>query len=322
MNAHYWEAWEPTLSDWELVKRRTAADGAVWRSADHTRYKRTGDVSVRDEADYQVLLASLGYPVPEVTVRGTDGQAHYFVEKDAGQSLHDQAIAHADNAGHVPDELISAAVDISARLLEAQARNPLPGSAADLRAWFDHAAFAANVWAENPDLDIPRVHQAVEQALERLRDVPMCRSHMDYGLPNAFPGGVIDWQHHGDAPLGYDVYPMLDIAAFKGGGRGYSFSAAQRTTYLAQLDHASDRLTGQALSAYLGEFLLVKCFFFLALMRPDDPARHDKYVKWQYRRALFEMGLEQYESSRTIRTEKFPTLAEFSGGLPQSLSRP
>lgn len=151
----------------------------------------------------------------------------------------------------------------------------------------------------------------------------MCHSHLDYGLPNAFPGGVIDWQHHGDAPLGYDVYPMLDIAAFKGGAKGYRFSTGQRGAYLSGLDEASTRLLGRPLSAHQGDFLLVKCFFFLALMRPTDPERRDKHTKWRYRRALFEMGLEQYESSCTIRTDTFPTLAEFTRDLEQGVtSRP
>ena len=146
----------------------------------------------------------------------------------------------------------------------------------------------------------------------------MCDSHLDYGLPNAFPGTVIDWQHHGAAPLGYDVYPMLDIAAFKGGSRGYRFSPEQREAYLAGLDEASTRALGQPLSEHLGDFLLVKCFFFLALMRPADPNRHEKHAKWQYRRALFEMGLEQYESSCVIHTETFPALAESPKGTPRS----
>jgi hypothetical protein len=60
--------------------------------------------------------------------------------------------------------------------------------------------------------------------------------------------------------------------------------------------------------------MFVKCFFFLALMRPTDSTRPDKHVKWQYRRALFTMGLEQYESSNTIDTDSFPTLAEFADG--------
>jgi hypothetical protein len=140
-------------------------------------------------------------------------------------------------------------------------------------------------------------------------------------LPNAFPDAVIDWQHHGDAPIGYDVYPMLDIAAFKRGSKGYRFSAGQRSVYRNALDEASKRLLGQALSVYLGDFLLVKCFFFLALMRPADPRRRDKYVKWQYRRALFEIGLEQYESSCSIDTEAFPSLAEFTRGLDQAVTR-
>ncbi|MFG3225425.1 hypothetical protein ACGF07_11700 [Kitasatospora sp. NPDC048194] len=70
-------------------------------------------------------------------------------------------------------------------------------------------------------------------------------------------------------------------------------------------------LIGQRVSEHLGGFLLVKCFFFLALMRPTDPTRHDKHIKWQYRRTLFRMGLDQYESSCTIDTGTFPTLERF-----------
>ena len=90
-------------------------------------------------------------------------------------------------------------MQISVRLLEAQFRNPLTASPGDPRAWFEWAGFVANVRTENPDLDTPRVRAAVERAVRRLRDVPLCRSHLDYGLPNAFPCEVIDWQHHGDA---------------------------------------------------------------------------------------------------------------------------
>jgi Phosphotransferase enzyme family len=306
--------------EWEFVKNRTAADGAVWRSCDGRYYKRTGDASVRDEADFQLSLAELGYPVPRITCRGVEDDQYYFVEPSAGVSLQDQAMAEAGDQEQVSDGLVSAAVDISVRLFEAQARNPVPASLAGLRAWFERAGFAANVRAENPDLDRPLVREAAEHALRRLRDVPMCRSHLDYGLPNAFPGAVIDWQHHAAAPLGYDVYPMLDIAAFKGGSKGYRFSPEQRAAYLAGLDEASKRLLGRTLSGYMGDFLLVKCFFFLALMRPADPSRREKHAKWQYRRALFEMGLEQYESSCVIRTETFPTLAEFTRGLHQPVT--
>jgi hypothetical protein len=311
---------EQTLSDWELVKRRTAASGAVWRSADGLFYKRTGDASVRDEADFQIDLAQRGYPVLPVTERGRQDGSYYFVEPSAGVSLHDQALASADPSGQVEDGLVRSAVRISRRLLEAQSRNPLASSPSELRAWFERAGFVGNVRAENPDLDIPRVRDAVERAVDRLRDVPMCRSHLDYGLPNAFPCAVIDWQHHGTAPLGYDVYPMLDIAAFKGGGKGYRFSAEQRSDYLRELNEASASLLGRPLSVHQGDFLLVKCFFFLALTRPTDPGRRDKYVKWQYRRTLFEIGLEQYESSCSISTEAFPSLAEFTSGLDQAVT--
>lgn len=298
-----------------MVKRRTAAGGAVWRSADGRFYKRTGGESVREEADVQADLAKRGYPVLPVTQHGLDDGIYFFVEPSAGISLHDQAVVSADPSGVVDDDLVSAAAQISVRLLEAQARNPLAAVPGDPEAWFERAGFVANVRAENPDLDTRRVREIVGRAVRRLRHVPMCRSHLDYGLPNAFPRAVIDWQHHADAPVGYDVYPMLDIAAFKGGGRGYLFSARQRSDYLRELDEACVLLLGTPLSEYQGDFLLVKCFFFLALMRPADPGRRDKYVKWQYRRVLFEIGLEQYASSGAIDTGALPGLAGFASGL-------
>lgn len=303
------------MSGWQFLKNRTAADGAVWRSVDDQRYMRTGGVWVLAEVEHQRDLAEAGYPVPAITEAGGLDEDCYFVERTAGAaSLHELAIADTARAGRVSDEVLAQAVGISARLLQAQARSPLAACATEPE-WFERAGFAADVRKENPDLDTSRVRDSVARALCRLADVPMCRSHLDYGLPNAFPHAIIDWQHCGPAPLGYDVCPMLEIAAFKGGNRGYQFSPAQRAEYLAGLDVASTRLAGRPLSELLGEFLLVKCFFFLALMRPAEGTRPDKHVKWQYRRALFQTGLEQYESAGIIDTASFPTLAEFTQRL-------
>lgn len=296
------------MSDWEFVKDRTATQGAVWRSQDGLFYKRTGGDDNREEAEFQRLISGLGYPVPTIVASGIEDGSHFFTEGSVGSSsLHEQALADATRHGHVGDDVICTASAVAVHLLQAQARNPLPASE-----WFDKAAFAINVFEENPDLDTPRVHKTVEHALERMAELPMCHGHLDYGLPNVLPSGVIDWQHHGPVPLGYDVYPALDIVAFKGGGKGYHFSPDQRTAYLAALDGMTKGLVGRRLSVHLGDFLLVKCFFFLALMRPTDPTRQDKHIKWQYRRTLFAMGLDQYESTSTIDTGSFPSLEQFT----------
>lgn len=296
------------MTDWIFVKDRTAADGAVWRSADGELYKRTGGPDVAVEAQFQRHAFDLGYPVPNVIETGNENGLAYFVERSLGDmSLHDTAVTDARPDGGVSSTVIQTASAVAGLLLSAEAKTPAPTSQ-----WFEKAGFTANVFEENPDLDNAEIRATVDKALDRLRDVPMCHGHLDYGLPNAFPGGVIDWQHHGPIPLGYDVYPALDIVAFKGGGKGYFVGADQRAAYLTALDNVSETVVGQALSAYLGEYLLVKCFFFLALMRPSDPARHDKYVKWQYRRALFTIGLDQYESSTSIDTGSFPTFEQFA----------
>ncbi|MFB7517223.1 phosphotransferase [Streptomyces sp. NPDC056144] len=304
-------------TDWEFVKSRTAAIGAVWRSADGLTYKRTGGEDVAEEAAFQRRIGALGYPVPQVEAEGTEGDSQYFVERSLGKhSLHDLAVAAvAGTAGPMPDDVVGAAASVSGRLLVAQAENsviPAPGTMAD---WFRQAGFTDNVFQENPDFDTDRVHGIIATALKRLANVPVCWAHLDYGLPNAFPGGVIDWQHHGLAPLGYDVVPMLDIIAFKGGGKGYTATAAQRARYLTALDDVSTTAAGFPVSEHAGEFLLVKAFFFLALMRPADETNAAKVSKWRYRRALLTRGLDQYEQAGSIDTAAFPTFDQFAAEL-------
>jgi Phosphotransferase enzyme family len=302
------------VATWEFVKRRTASTGGVWRSGDGLLFLRNGDSSVLTEADHQRELACLGYPVPEITDSGQSAERGcWFTERCAGAaSLHTLALADFEREGRVGGHTLRLAAEVSGRLLTTQFSAAAPADPRARRAFFEQAGFAASVREENPDLDTPHVRDVAGLALKRLAELPMCPSHLDYGLPNAFPHTVIDWQHAGPAPLGYDVLPMLEIAAFKGGNRGYEFTPGQRAGYLTSLDNVGQRLTGMPLSRFLGEFLLVKCFFFLALMRPTDDSRPDKHLKWRYRRELFDSGIDQYEQSGTIDTASFPTLAEFA----------
>lgn len=301
---------------WRFVKKRTAADGAVYVSADGTRYRRTGGAELQAEAEFQRRIASLDYPVPHVLEESvTDDGRHYVVEESLGdQTLHDRAVASLNGGRDLTDVVVDTAAQVAARLLRAQAAHlvqPTPGA---LRQWLEDAGFTQNVFQENPDLDNSRTRAALHHALDRLDTVPLVWGHLDYGLPNVLPAGVIDWQHHGLVPLGYDVLPALDIIAFKGGTKGYTASPEQRRRYLAALDDASLNATGQPVSQNLGAYLLVKALFFLALMRPTDPSRTDKHLKWHYRRHLFAKGLEQYERNRTVDTALFPRLDQFAAG--------
>ncbi|MGW6952416.1 phosphotransferase [Streptomyces xanthophaeus] len=301
---------------WRFVKKRTAADGSVYVSADGRRYRRTGGADLRAEAEFQRRIADLGYPVPHIVEEGVTEDGHaYVVEESLGeQTLHDRAVASLDGGRDLSDVVVDTAAEVAARLLRAQAAHlvqPMPHA---LREWLDSAGFVQNVFQENPDLDDPRTHAALDQVLERLGTVSLVQGHLDYGLPNVLPAGVIDWQHHGLVPLGFDVLPALEIIAFKGGNKGYTASPGQRRRYLAAVDAASLHATGQPVSQNLGAYLLVKALFFLALMRPTDPTRLDKHLKWQYRRHLFTKGLEQYERTGTVDTALFPSLEEFAAG--------
>ncbi|MFF1959850.1 phosphotransferase [Streptomyces sp. NPDC058220] len=298
--------------NWRFVKKRTAADGAVYVSVDKTRYRRTGGAELQAEAEFQRRIADLNYPVPHVLEEGVTDDGHYYVVEESlgDQTLHERAVASLDGGRALHGDVVDTAEQVAARMLRAQAAHlaqPTPGS---LRQWLDSAGFTQNVFQENPDLDNPRTHAVLDHALDRLGTVPLVRGHLDYGLPNVLPAGVIDWQHHGLVPLGYDVLPALEIIAFK----GYTAGPGQRRRYLAVLDDASLNATGQPISQNLGAYLLVKALFFLALMRPTDPSRMDKHLKWQYRRHLFTKGLEQYECTGTVDTALFPRLEEFAAG--------
>lgn len=292
---------------WELVKQRTAAVGEVWRSPSGDLFRKTGDESLREEVSFQRSLFNQGFPVPEIVDAGEVDGVHFLVERSVGaNSLHDLALRDYSEVGAVRNETIDAAIATSTALLNAQVQNtsmPAPG---DLEVWLQKAAFLDNVLQENPDFDNDRVQAAINIALERLSNTRFCLGHLDYGFPNAFPAGIIDWQHHAEAPIGFDVYPMLDIAAFKGGNRGYAFTRFQRDRYISGLDKVTVKLAGKPLSVYLGDFLFVKSFFFLALMKPNHHSKPSKHQKWQYRRKLFLLSLEQYESTYAIDTSTFP----------------
>ncbi|MGW1411686.1 phosphotransferase [Streptomyces sp. NPDC002403] len=174
----------------------------------------------------------------------------------------------------------------------------------------EQAGWTHNVFAENPDFDTPCTRAALTKATDQLADMPLVWGHLDYGLPNVLPGGVIDWQHHGVTPLGYDVALALEVIPFK----GYAATPEQRERYLTVMDSAARAAGSPPVSPHLGAFLLVKSLFFLALMCPTDPARVDKHQKWQYRRHLLLKGLEQYERTGNVGTALFPALDGFAAG--------
>lgn len=301
---------------WHLVKKRTAdpSGGAVYVNADGTRYRRTGGPALAAEIAFQRQLAEHGYPVPHTLDDGVTDDGHvYVVEETLGRhSLHDMALEHLDSTRTLPDTVVDLAAEVGCRLLRAQATHAVPADPQALRRWVRTAGWTGNVLAENPDLDTARVRAALDQAVGQLIRVPLVQGHLDYGLPNLLPGGVIDWQHHGWAPQGYDVALALEIVPFKGGTKGYTATPQQRHRYLEALNDVTCATTELPLSQHLGAYLLVKSLFFLALMKPTDPARTDKHLKWHYRRHLFTEVLEQYERTGTVDPARFPTLDDFT----------
>ncbi|MFG2909899.1 hypothetical protein ACGF13_33190 [Kitasatospora sp. NPDC048286] len=112
------------MSDWEFVKDRTAAQGAVWRSADGRLYKRTGGEDLQAETEFQQLIAELGYPVPEIIDSGSEDGSYFAIERAiGGASLHEEALVDARRDGQVGCQTIRRTAASSSKLLQAQARH-------------------------------------------------------------------------------------------------------------------------------------------------------------------------------------------------------
>ncbi|UKY54701.1 hypothetical protein [Streptomyces inhibens] len=124
----------------------------------------------------------------------------FFTERSVGESsLHEMAVADYRQPGHVSHGTIEAPPASPAGCW--QPRHAMParrrsGAAVLVRV----GRLRRRGLHREPGPDTEGTRALVDAALERLRTVAMCESHLDYGLPNAFPGGVIDRQRHALAP--------------------------------------------------------------------------------------------------------------------------
>ncbi|MFF5946019.1 aminoglycoside phosphotransferase, partial [Streptomyces althioticus] len=131
---------------WRFVKKRTAADGAVYVSADGTRYRRTGGAELRAEAAFQRRIADLDYPVPQLLEEGFTDDGHYYVVEESlgDQTLHDRAVASLDGGRALADDVTDTVAQVGARLLRAQAAHVVQPTPGTLRQWLEGAGFTRN----------------------------------------------------------------------------------------------------------------------------------------------------------------------------------
>ncbi|WP_330479632.1 hypothetical protein OG301_38515 [Streptomyces platensis] len=218
--------------------------------------------------------------------------------------------------------MVDLAAEVGGRLLRAQAAHTVPTDLQALREWVQEAGWTDSVFAENPDLDNPRVRVALDRAMAQLADVAMVRGHLDYGLPNVLPAGVIDWQHAAPRPGAARLRhsPGPGDHPVQGRHQGLPGEPRAAAPVPGGAERGGPRHHRTSPHPASGPYLLVKALFFLALMKPTDPARTDKHLKWQYRRHQFVEVLEQYERTGAVDTACLPTLDAFTarhgGGHP------
>lgn len=294
---------------WQLVKDRHLTFGSVWYDPINNTFIRRGGELVREEGEYQRYIYDLGFPVPKIIDSGEEDGGWYYIEESLGDvSLHDMAVSDVCNFGNVQEETIRYATSLSSSFLGKQLDHLKTPSSRHIEDWFEKASHFQHNIKEYPQLDSHATKQALATMFSRLSTIPMSYGHLDYGLPNMFPNGIIDWQYYSLSPVGFDVYLMLDLAAFMGGSRGYDFNNNQRQKYINGLDTIALEKGMSKLSDYRGDFLLAKSFFFIATVRKGG---REQEIRKAYRRELCMRTIQQYNDNLTVSTSEFPTLAEF-----------
>lgn len=292
----------------KFIKERSLNSGSVWYDPIQNTYIKRGD-GVDEEAEYLQRLFDLGFPVPRVVDRGKDSEGRYYSEQSLGAtSLHEMAVKDVQDFGTVQKNTISTATSLSHLFFRKQLEHVVESSVSPLSNWFEKASYFQRNIQDYPPLNSTETQRAIGLMFERLSELPMSYGHFDYGLPNIFPDGIIDWQYKALSPIGFDVYLMMDLAAFMGGTRGYTFTKQQRQEYIDSLDRVAIKGGLPKLSNYRGDFLLAKSFFFITTVRKGGPEQDTRRA---YRRYLCQRVISEYNRNQNVDVSAFPTLSEF-----------
>ena len=202
-----------------------------------------------------------GYPVAEILDAGIHQGSLYYVESALGENTFGDACADGiAQDGSMADEEFSGFLDVMRRHARAQL-------AGDNRSYELHqfAEFIGvrRAMANTPGLAVS-IHAAWEEATDLLNGLPMSLQHGDLHPFNTCPGGIIDLEDAGWAPVGYDVATAV-LEATLAEPRWLDgalilewFTLDQVRTYLAVLDEEFHRFDLPAPSTQIHAFLLCR----------------------------------------------------------------
>jgi hypothetical protein len=164
-------------------------------------YLRLGD-AVAGELDVHRQMLRDGHPVAKILGVGELRGSLYYIESDLGETTFgDGCEDRVAQCGSMPSEEFDRFLDIMRRHAHAQ----LTGTqrSGDIRV-FGEFIGVDSAAANNPHL-ATMIQTAWHVAASVLGDLPSTLQHGDLHVFNTCPGGIIDLEVAGWAPIGYDV---------------------------------------------------------------------------------------------------------------------
>jgi len=236
--------------------RRTGV--AVYRG--DGAYLRLGD-GVAGELEIHLQMLRDGYPVAEILEIGNHEGSLYYIERALGEVTFGDACA--DRIGHggsMADEEFAGFLGVMRRHAQAQ----LAGSnrSCDPQEFADFIG-VVRAEANTPELAAP-IHAAWEKATLLLGGLPVTLQHGDLHPFNTCPGGIIDLEDAGWAPVGFDVatavlQPTLAEPRWRRGVLALEwFTPDQVRTYLDVLDEEFHRFDLPAPSTQIHAHLICR----------------------------------------------------------------
>lgn len=306
------DAPEPDISigaeRYRYLKRRLAG-GAVYASADRRPYLRAGDAAaIRGEVARARDLADRGFPLPRIRASGTlaDGRG-YFVEPAIGDRVFGELFrAETAARGRVAD----ATFDRYTRVMEWYCAAQCAGANAvpphpDLLA---QMVPLANALRNNPPSPPGRAafDAAYALASRRVGALRWGYALADLNPFNVLPGGVIDLELAGCAPVGYDAVTGAYFGRMWPAARvAYAVTDAQIARYRRRIEAVARRHGVATLGAYRDDFLVLKAIWGTAKEHylEHHPGRHAGF--WRWRVAVRDWCVAEFLAGRTIDTRAF-----------------
>jgi len=258
-------------------------------------YLRLGD-AVAGELDVHRQMLRDGHPVAEILGVGELRGSLYYIESDLGEeTFGDTCEDRVAQSGSMPREEFEGFLDIMRRHAHAQ----LTGTqrSGDIRV-FGEFIGVASAAANNPHLATV-VQTAWKEAASVLGDLPSTLQHGDLHVFNTCPGGIIDLEGAGWAPIGYDVAtavlePTLAEPRWTAGALAIEwFTPDQVRTYFELLDNQFSSANLPAPSTHVHAHLACRAINLCSRL-------HRNAKTWQARQAMLAGVLPAFVETRQI----------------------